>query len=141
MPYFREDQANISLKVGTKVYPGSWKTFSGGDLASDNEKTRPGGMGDEVDVGAPASRSDVTLERQLTDVTAGWVPELEEQVGIGESLVNVQLLTAAKVATGQPKFPYAGTVKSVTLPDMGGGSAVAMLRVVISCHEKSPAGG
>lgn len=140
MPYYREDQAHITLKVGTKVYADSWKTFSGGDLTADTQKTRPGGMGDEVDVGGEASRGDVTITRQMTDITAGWKGELEDAVGVAEALVTVKLLNRDKTASVNTET-YSGTLKGVNPPDRGGGSAVTMLTVVIGCHEKSPAGG
>jgi len=140
--YFRSDMAKITLKVGddpNAITYDDWKTFAGGDLVADNQKTRPGNMGEEVDIGGQASRSDITLTTQLTDVTAAWVTAIEDTVGVEDAFVGVQLLTRKKIATNQPKYGFNGTVKSVALSDFGG-TGEAMITVVVSCNETAPTG-
>jgi hypothetical protein len=60
--YIREDQADIRVSVdfgNGQLVPvfGSWATYEDGALEADDQKTRPGGMGRQVSIGGPASRT------------------------------------------------------------------------------------
>lgn len=134
--YYREDQAQITLSLGNPLVAvgGTWKTWSGGNLSAETAKTRPGGMGNEVDIGGPASREDVTLTTQLTDAMVGEVSGLEDGIGKVRAKAAIAFLNANGDATGDT-FAVQGTLKDVQIPDLGDGSEAAMLTVVIGADE------
>jgi hypothetical protein len=136
MPYFRSDMALITLGVDGKTYGDAWFSYEGGDLENDDSKTRPGGMGREVSIGGPGSRSDITLQTQMTDVVIGWHNELEQKcIEDAPAVAGLSFLDRLKAPTGEG-FTRRGTIKSAKLPDMDGGSSdPAMYTVVISCDE------
>lgn len=137
MTYIREDQADIRVTVDGVPYGDSWASAEGGNLEADNSKTRPGGMGKEVDVGGPASRDDLTVATQLSDVSAGWVPRLENRVGIGTVKVGVTFLGPERTPAGRPQTRV-GILKAVNAPDMDAESSdVAMLELVVGLHEQA----
>jgi hypothetical protein len=133
--YIREDMADIRVTIDSKTYGDSWKQVSGGNLTADDAKTRPGGMGREVSAGGPASRDDLTVEIQMSDIVATWIPELETKVGNGSMKVSIAWLGQDRAPTGST-HTRTGTVKELNLPDMGGGADVGMLSVVMSCNEQ-----
>lgn len=134
--YVREDMASISVSVGGVPYGGSWAEAEGGNLEADDAKARPGGMGREVSAGGPASRDDLTVRTHLTDVTALWVPTLENLVGNGSARVGIAWLGVNRTPLGSG-VTRRGTLKAVNTPDMGSGSDVGMLELVISCDEQA----
>jgi hypothetical protein len=138
--YIREDEADIQVTLNGTPYPaggGSWKEIEGGNLEADDAKTRPGGMGYEVAVGGPASRGDLTVKTQMTDITAGWVHAFEEAVGCGEVSVQANFMRCNRTLMDNPKrnVQRKGVLKAVNVPDMGGGNDVALLEIVVSCDE------
>jgi hypothetical protein len=134
--YIREDQADIRVKIAGKTYGDSWKQAAGGNLEADSQKTRPGGMGKEVSVGGPASRGDLTVEIQMSDIVATWHPEIESKIGNDDVHVSLAWLGPDRVPTGVVSR-RTGTLKAANLPDMGGGNAVAMYQVVVDCDEQA----
>lgn len=136
MPYIREDMADIRLVVDGRPYGDSWSTAEGGALESDTTKTRPGGMGDEVDIGGPSSRGDVTVSIQFTDVVAGWHKRLEAAVrDDAPASVGWTFLARGRIPTG-PTHTVTGTIKSAALPDFDSqGNAAGMYTVVVACNE------
>jgi hypothetical protein len=135
MPYIREDQADIHVTVNGVTYGGSWRTFDGGDLSAATEKARPGGAV-EVDVGGPASRSDITCTIELTDTVVGWHKALEHLVGEGAAKVGLTFVTGvARIPTGDTQT-YIGTLKQASLPNMGG-TGVGMYTIVVGANERA----
>lgn len=136
MPYIRNDQADISVSLDGVIKGDSWFSVAGGSLVAPGSKTRPGGMGAEVSVGSQASRGDVTVEVQMSDVVLAWHKGFEARVGPGRIKVGYRFL-------GPEKTPYGithtvvGTLKECALPDMGGDSTVAMYKIVVECDEKA----
>jgi hypothetical protein len=136
MAYIREDQADIRVRVNGQPYGDSWRMAEGGNLTADDAKTRPGGMGREVSAGGPASRDDLTVQTQFTDVVAGWHPRLENLVGIGSVEVAINWLNPDRSASGRGRT-IKGTLKEATAPDHGDGADVGMYRIVVSCNEQA----
>src|SRR3954452_11975695 len=119
--YIREDMADIRVTIDSKTYGDSWKQVSGGNLTADDAKTRPGGMGREVSAGGPASRDDLTVRIQMSDIVALWHPHFENLTGWGRVKVGLSWLGPNRVPLGTG-ITRVGTVKAPNLPDMGGGS-------------------
>jgi hypothetical protein len=132
--YIREDNADIRVSLAGVAYGDSWKEVEGGNLTADDVKTRPGGMGYEVSAGGPASREDLTVRTQFTDVVATWVPIHEALVGNGVGIVGVTWLGPDKIPTGMTRTRK-GTLKAVNPPDMGGGNDVGLYELVFSMNE------
>jgi hypothetical protein len=142
MTYIRQDQADIDVSIGPDgaslvPYGDAWATVEGGNLASNDSKTRPGAMGREVSLGGPASRDDVTCTIQLDDVVLGWHKTLESMVGWGRVKVSYRFLRPNPGATGFPTtHTIVGTLKSAFLPNMdAGGNDQAFYSIVVSCDE------
>lgn len=133
--YLREDMADIRVSLnGTPLF-GSWATASGGALESDDQKTRPGGMGHEVSVGGHASRGDITATTQLTDHVVNAHDGLERQVGNGSVKVSWTFLGRDRIPTGK-SHTRVGTLKAAKLPDAtSGSSAQGMYEIIVSCNE------
>lgn len=136
MTYIREDQAFISVSVEGVPYGGSWTEAEGGNLEADDAKTRPGGMGREVSAGGPASRDDLTVRIQMSDIVATWHPHFENVCGWGRVKVGVSWLGPNRVPYGTG-ITRVGVVKATNLPDMGGGSDVGLYELVVSCDEQA----
>lgn len=87
MPSLRSDQAAIHVSVfdstGKSVLDTNvWASMDGGDLTTQDTKTRPGGMGAEENLGGPNTRSDCMVERQYTnDVIHPLIRTLEQLCG------------------------------------------------------------
>jgi len=141
MPYIREDMAHITVTVMNEAgawvqYGDSWYSVEGGNLESDDSKTRPGGMGDEVSIGGPSSRDDITCTIQLTDVVIGWHKALERAVKF-DAPAQVQYQFKDRLRNSYPvTHTVTGTLKSAFMPDMDtGGNEAAMYSVILSCDE------
>lgn len=141
MPYIREDQAYISFSVADESgayipFGEAWYSIEGGNLESDDSKTRAGGMGDEFSLGGPSSRDDATLTIQLSDVVITWHKTLETRVRQDAPCkASYQFKNRLKQAYGTTHTIY-GTLKSAFLPDMDtGGNEAAMYSVIMSCDE------
>jgi hypothetical protein len=132
--WIRDDQADIRVSFEGTPYGDSWKQVAGGNLSADDTKVRPGGMGREQAAGGPASRGDLTVEIPQDDTTVAWIANLEEMVGWGEAKVAVNFLKKPGEPNGVTRN-RTGIVKEVNPADMGGGTGVGMLSVVITCDE------
>jgi hypothetical protein len=138
MTYIREDQADIHVTVDGKAYGdgNSWATYSGGALTAADAKTRPGGMGKEIDIGGPASRSDATVTIQNSDKMVAQHPQLEDRVGKGKAICSIQYLDIEGVAIPGASFRVVGRLKEAALPDYNYDSGTqGMYQVVIGCDE------
>lgn len=134
MPYIREDQADIRVTLNGTPFGDSWKEAEGGNLEADSSKARPGGMGREVSAGGPASRDDLTVRINFTDIVALWHPSFENMVGEGVVGVTLIWLGPNRVPLGSSTRKR-GTLKAANLPDMGGGSDVGLYEIVVDCDE------
>src|SRR5215831_13897094 len=120
MAYLREDQADIRLTVNGTAYGdgNSWCTYTGGSIAAADAKTRPGGMGKELNLGGPASRTDVTITTQNSDVMVGQHRKLEDEVGKGRAVISIQYLDIEGIAIPGASFTVTGRLKEAHLPDV-----------------------
>lgn len=136
MPYIRQDQADIFVSIDGVPYGDSWYSVEGGNLESDDSKTRAGGMGSEYSLGGPSSRGDVTCTIQLDDSVIGWHDLLETKVKQDAPMkVTYRFLNRLKQQRGRD-YTYTGTIKSAFLPDMSTGeSGAAYYTVVMSSDE------
>lgn len=135
MTYIRDDQADIRVNVNGVPYGDSWKEADGGTKEVGTDiKVRPGAMGSEVSVGGLATRTDLTVRTNMTDLVAGWIAGLEAVVGSARVTVTMTWLNPDGSA-----MPYKtvrrGTLKTVMVPNMGANSNVAMFELIIACDE------
>jgi hypothetical protein len=134
--YIEEWQADIHVAIdGVPVFD-RWATASGGVVTVSDSKTRPGGMGDEVSCGGPASRSDLTCTIQLTDIVAAQHKALESKLNHPGQVTITWLDLATKQPIPNSSFTRLGTVKEVSEPNGDHGSnTVGMYTLVLACHE------
>lgn len=138
----REDMADISVSVDLGAtgnwtpYGDSWNEIEGGNLEADDAKGRAGGMGDEVSAGGPASRDDLTVRINMSDIVALWHADFENATGFGRVKIGLSWLGPNKTPTGSG-ITRVGTIKAPNLPDMGGGSDIALYELVVSCDERA----
>lgn len=138
MPYIREDQADIRVKVDGVAYGdgNSWYSFAGGDLKAAGSKTRPGGMGREKEQGGPATRSDITLTIQNSDSMVGQHNALESECGRGKAVVTVTYLDDYGNVMPGAQFRATGMLLGAQLPGQNSNSAtVGMYTLTIGCDE------
>jgi len=136
--YLREDQADIRVQVDGVNYGdgNSWVTYAGAGLSAAGVKTRPGGMGREIELGGPATRADCTITTQNSDIMAGQHPTLEAKIGRGTGRVSVQYLDDYGAAIPGARFTIQGKLKEATLPGQNGeNSAVGMYTIIVACDE------
>jgi hypothetical protein len=139
MTYLREDQADIRVTVDGKNFGdgNSWATYTGATLTAADAKTRPGGMGKEIDLGGPASRSDATVTIQNSDAMVGQHGALEDRVGKGAALVSIQYLDIEGVAIPGAHFRVKGRLKEADLPDYNYDSGTqGFYTIVVGCDER-----
>jgi hypothetical protein len=132
--FIREDMATINVKLNGTPYGSTWKEAEGGNLEADVAKARPGGMGREVSAGGPASRQDLTVRVNLTDLTATWVPTFEDEVGVG----GVEVVFGWLDRRRQPldiTTVRKGVLQAANLPNIGTGSDVGLFEIVVDCDE------
>ena len=141
MFYIRQDQADIRVSVDMgdgRQAPlfDSWATYEGGTADSEDQKTRPGGMGDQVAIGGPPTREDVTVTTQFTDLVASRAKQLEGRSGKGSIKIAVNYLDPEGNRTGF-SFTRIGVVKSVAIPNVdANGADVAFLTLVASVNAR-----
>jgi hypothetical protein len=121
--YIREDQADIRLTVydnqGNAVAVGdgnSWTDYQGAELTAKGAKTRPGGMGKEIELGGPGSRSDCTLQIQNSPTMVGLHGFLESRIGKGRAAITITYLDDEGAAIPGAQFLVHGRLNSAALP-------------------------
>lgn len=137
--YLRQDQATISVPVLPVALPfvKSWASLEGGDLESEDVKTRPGGMVGQVNLGGPTTRTDATVMRPYTKELHPYVVALENIAGQGTMHVTYSILDANGNVIG-PTVTITGILKNVTRPNFdSNASGVAMLSLVMGCDVAS----
>lgn len=115
----REDQYNVTVSVsygGDTVDLGTFDTFDGGEIDSEETKYWPGGMGQQISLGGRRTVGNVTVGR-LYDLARdhpkiGWV-----MGGVGKAVVTVTKTSLDIDGIARPNpLVYNGTLKSVTPP-------------------------
>lgn len=134
MTFIRSDQADIRVSVNGTPFGDSWKETEGGNLEVTDTKVRAGAMGPEQSAGGLPTRGDLTVRTNMTDITAGWVAPLEAVAGSARVVVGITWLNPDGSAMG-PKTTRRGTLKTVTVPNMGANSDMAMFEIVVSCDQ------
>lgn len=139
MGYIRQDQADIRVSVDGVAYGdgNSWVTLTGGKVTAPGAKTRPGGMGREVELGGPATRSDAVVTIQHSDILAGQHPTLSSKIGRGRARVSIQFLDNYGNALPGASETVVGILKGAEIPDMNGEAtgAVGMYQITVGCDE------
>lgn len=143
--YIREEQADIRLTVWdangkpVKVDDGnSWFDYSGGKLVAKSNKTRAGGMGDEVELGGLPSRSDATLQIQNSPTMLGLHGFLEARSGKAKARVDVHYKDDEGNLIPGATASVVGKLLSGELPDSKGDSgAVGMYKVTLGLNERA----
>jgi hypothetical protein len=139
--FIRSDQADIYVTINGVQYGGSWATYAGGVLSAADAKTRSGGMGSEVSLGGPASRSDATVTIQLDATVCGWHPTIESYTGRGDvaAKVTIQYLNPDKSVMTGAQFSRVGTVKEAALPDSTYENGDAVFYTLVLSLDELPA--
>lgn len=113
----REDQYNVTATVEGIGALGTFDTFKGGEVDSDEQKYRPGGMADPVSLGGAVTMGNVTIERNYQlDRDHSIIHQLLALAGRATITVAKQPLDLNKVPYGRP-LVYQGKLKMVTPPD------------------------
>jgi hypothetical protein len=119
----REDQYNVTVSVAYKVGGvlqtkdlGTFDTFDGGEIDSEETKFHPGGLGQPVSLGGRRTVNNVTVGR-LYDLSrdhpnAGW---LAGGVGKADVVVVKTSIDVDGNAFGRA-LVYRGKLKQLTLP-------------------------
>jgi hypothetical protein len=136
--YLHEANVDVRVTLDGVPYGASWDSAQGGNLEGNNVKYRPGSMGDELSFGGPASRSDLTVAIQMSDIVASWIPVFESRAGSGVVTVVVTFLDAEKLPLSS--ITRKGTLKNVQPPDMDGSNSSpgrAIFQIVVDCNERA----
>mgnify|MGYP000981747695 CR=1 FL=1 len=131
----REDQYNVTVRIEGLANPnlGTFDTFSGGEVDSEETKYRPGGMAAQVSLGGSKSVGNVTVSR-LYDLSRDHpiVAALIALAGRANMTVTKQPLNVDGSASGAP-LVYTGKLKAVTPPDHNSESSdAAMIELEMS---------
>lgn len=135
--YLRQDQATISVPHLPVLLPfvKSWAMLEGGDLESEDTKTRPGGMLGQVNLGGPTTRTDATVSRPYTKELHPFIKRLEDAGGNGAMSISWTILDATGSTAGGPTYTINGILKNVTRPNWDSNTAgAAMLALVMGCN-------
>lgn len=139
MGYIRQDQADIRVSVDGVAFGdgNSWVTLAGGKVTAPGAKTRPGGMGREVEVGGPATRSNPTVTTQNSDIMAAQHATLESKIGRGQVRVSLQFLDNYGQAIPGANETIQGILLGAELPDLNGEAtgAIGMYTITVGAHE------
>lgn len=128
----RADQYAVTVTVDGRAI-GTFDTFSGGEVDSEETKYRPGGMAAQVSLGGPVNVGNVTVGRLYDGVRDDeLVPWLRSRIGKGAATVTRQPLDTDGNVFGRP-WVYTGVLKMLTVPDHDSNSAdAAMLELEVS---------
>ncbi len=137
----RQDQATISVGlpgIPTLPFVKSWSKLEGGDLESEDTKTRPGGMVGQVNLGGPTTRSDATVSRPYTLELHRRIVDLENYAGSGEMKINWTTLDSTGSAAGHPTVTIYGILKNVMHPGWdANATGAAEMSLVMGCNVDS----
>lgn len=135
MRYYRSDQAAIHVKfAAVTIDDESWDMLDGGDNIAPNKVIHPGGMQPMVSLGGVPIRSEITVERNWSDVLFPVFKELDAGAGNEPVEVGYVVLNGPGRAQGTI-FAYSGVLLGVSRPNYKGGeSPDAMLKLTIGPH-------
>lgn len=128
----RVDTWLVHLAIDNR-FLGTWDTFSGGEVDSEEAKYRPGGMSREISLGGRQTVGNVTISRYWDDQVNGWYPWLQTRVGKARATIIRYPMTADGVQLGRGQS-YGGTLKRVQAPDhdsMGSDAALMELEITV----------
>jgi hypothetical protein len=113
----RADQYNVTVTVEGLGALGTFDTFKGGEVDSDEQKYRPGGMADPVSLGGAVTMGNVVVSRNYKlDRDHAFIHTLMSLAGRANINVCKQPLDLNKVPYGRPLL-YSGKIKTVKPPD------------------------
>lgn len=142
----KDNQADIRLNVydaaGNKVAIGdgdSWGTYDGAELKGSSNKSRAGGMGFEIELGGPATRSDATITIRNSDTMVGQHGFLENRVSrSARAEIIVTFLDDEGVAIPSARFHVTGKILQASLPGFKFDSgAQGMYTVMLGADEQA----
>jgi hypothetical protein len=113
----RTDQYDVTVTIEGLGALGTFDKFTGGEVDSDEQKYRPGGMADPVSLGGAVTMGNVVVSRNwVLGRDQGYSHKLLSLVGRAWIWAVKQPLDIHKVPYGRP-FIYQGKIKSVKLPE------------------------
>jgi len=111
----RQDQYNVTVTIDG-IQLGTFDTFKGGEIDSEETKYKQGGMVPEISLGGSISVSNIILERLYVLVRDHpQVGVMKSKVGKGEVIVVKQPLDINAVPFGAP-IVYQGKLKKYSPP-------------------------
>jgi hypothetical protein len=138
----REDQFLIVAAVaGVNLpQPYSWAEMDDGFVEAQDTKTYPGGMINQVNLGGPATRGDITVQTQYSTALAPYMVQLEQACGRAAAYASYRPLDA----NGNPDGPVvnmSGILKSVQLTGRNANNTgAAFLKLVIGADTQASIG-
>lgn len=113
----RSDQYNVTVSIDGMGNLGTFDTFKGGEVDSDEQKYRPGAMQPPVSLGGAVTMGNVTVSRlYVLERDHPVVHQLLSKVGVASISVSKQPLDLNKVPFGRP-LVYTGKIKTVSPPE------------------------
>ena len=113
----RQDQYDVTVTIDGLGALGTFDTFKGGEVDSDEQKYRPGGMADPVSLGGAVTMGNVTISRNyVLERDHPIIHTLLSLTGKAGITVSKQPLDVNRVPYGRP-LVYKGKVKTVTPPE------------------------
>lgn len=113
----RKDQYLVTAELEGIGPLGVFDTFTGGEVDSDEQKYRPGGMQNPVSLGGAVTMGNVTIERlYVLERDHAIIHTMLAGVGVKGIVVTKQPLDLNKVPYGRP-LVYAGKTKQVKPPE------------------------
>ena len=128
----REDTHILTLTVDRgsaagKKDTGIWDRKEGGEIDSEENKYKPGAMGQEISLGGPVSVGNVTFSRYYDWIRDDpLLPWLKNGVGAARGYLGVQMLDVNGSKQGA-LMTYGGTLKTLTPPELDSTSNDAAL--------------
>lgn len=135
----REDQFIIHCNVTGVNLPSvySWAELQGGEVEGEDVKTRPGGMLPQVNLGGPATRTDVTVSRQYSAQLHPFIIALENVAGKAACQVSYTPLDTNGSPNGGT-VTMTGILKNVIKPVANANASnAAMLQLVIGVNQEA----
>jgi hypothetical protein len=109
-------QYQVTVTIDGVDY-GVWDTFSGGEVASEEVKYRPGGMAAQVSLGGSTTVENITVSRlYVLERDHVIVHQLMSRVGRADVTINKQPLDVNGAAFGRP-LVYTGKLQRVMPPE------------------------
>jgi len=113
----RQDQYNVTVQIDGLGDLGTFDKFTGGEVDSDEQKYRPGGMANPISLGGAVTMGNVTVSRlYVLERDHAIMHQLLSLVGVAAITASKQPLDTNKVPYGRP-LVYRGKIKQVTPPD------------------------